>query len=193
MENQNHSETSKADVTAAVKLATSKAPGAAEQLLPLVYDQLRRLASNYLARERSDHTLQATALVHEAYVRLVDQSQVAWKDRAHFSGVAARIMRQILVDHARRRGRQKRQATGKRLSLEEELFIGSPVHSDLERLDDALNQLALIDARAAKVVEFRFFGGMQVREVAEVLNVSERTVAQDWAYAKSWLHKELKD
>jgi RNA polymerase sigma factor (TIGR02999 family) len=180
------------DVTAIVKMASNNDPNAAAQLLPLVYDELRRLASKYLARERSDHTLQATALVHEAYVKLVDQTQVAWRDQAHFCGVAAYVMRQILVAHARHRGRAKRHPKGKRLPLDEGLLIGDAANLDLERLDDALSQLASLDARSAKVVELRYFGGMQVREVAEVLKVSERTVAQDWAYAKAWLHDNMR-
>jgi len=174
-----------------VKSASKRDATATAQLLPLVYDELRRLAARYLARERKDHTLQATALVHEAYVRLIDQTQVSWQDQAHFCGVAAHVMRQILIDHARRRGRVKRQAKGRRISLDDGLLVGSQANVDLEQLDDALTELALTDKRAAKVVELRFFGGMHVREVAEVLNVSERTVADDWTYAKAWLHKEL--
>jgi RNA polymerase sigma-70 factor (ECF subfamily) len=181
----------RADATAIVKLASENDPNAVAQLLPLVYDELRRLAAHYLASERNDHTLQATALVHEAYVRLIDQTQVAWQDHAHFCGVAARVMRQILVDHARRRGRLKHQAKGKRIPLDEGLLVGGQANVDLEQLDEALTQFAALDARSAKVVELRFFGGMQVREIAEVLKVSERSVANDWAYAKAWLYNEL--
>ena len=183
--------TAPTDATAIVKSVSKDDPNAAAQLMPLVYHQLRRLAAKYLASERRDHTLQANALVHEAYLQLVDQSQLVWQDHAHFCGVAAHAMRQILVAHARRRGRQKRRPQGELLPLDEALLVGSRENLDLERLDDALTQLAVEDERAAKVVEFRFFGGMQVREVAEVLRVSERTVAQDWAYAKAWLHNEL--
>ncbi len=183
--------TAQANATAIVKAASRSDPDAAARLLPLVYDELRRLAAGYLARERADHTLQATALVHEAYVRLVDQTQVSWQNRAHFCGVAARVMRQILVDHARRRGRRKRRTPGERVSLDRALLVGKRVDEDIGLLDSALTRLAGLDARKAKVVEMRFFGGMKVKEVAEVLQISERTVADDWAYAKAWLHREL--
>jgi len=180
-----------ADATAIVKSVSSSDPDAVAQLLPLVYAELRQLAAKYLARERNDHSLQATALVHEAYVRLVDQTQASWQDHAHFCGVASRVMRQILVDHARRRGRLKRQGQRKRLSLDEGRLITGQANVDLEQLDEALTQLASLDERSAKVVELRFFGGMQMREISEVLKVSERTVAADWSYAKAWLHNEL--
>jgi RNA polymerase sigma factor (TIGR02999 family) len=181
------------DVTSIVKLASQNDPNAVAQLLPLVYEELRRLAAKYLANERSDHTLEATALVHEAYVRLVDQTQTAWKDKAHFCGVAAHVMRQILVAHARRRASLKRQPKGSRMPLDDGLVVGHENSVDLMRLDDALTELASLDERAAKVVELRFFGGMRVREVAEVLQVSDRTVSQDWAYAKAWLRADLRD
>jgi len=183
--------TAPADATAIVKSVSRDDPDAAAQLLPLVYAELRQLAARYLARERTDHSLQATALVHEAYVRLVDQTQATWQDHAHFCGVASRVMRQVLVDHARRRGRLKRQANRRRISLDESRLVAGPTNVDLERLDDALTQLASADERASKVVELRFFGGLQMREIAEVLKVSERTVAADWSYAKAWLHNEL--
>lgn len=181
------------DATAMVKSVSSEDPNAVAELMPLVYNELRRLAARYLASERPDHTLQATALVHEAYAQLVDQSRVDWRDRAHFCAVAAIVMRRVLAEHARRRGSLKRQAKGRRVSLDDQLLVGNQLNWGLEHLDDALTTLASRDERAAKVVELRFFGGMTVREVAEVLNVSERTVAQDWSYAKAWLQAELED
>lgn len=181
------------DTTAIVNLASGGDPHAHDQLLPLVYDELRRLAAGYLTQERANHTLQATALVHEAYVRLVDQTQVNWQGRAHFCGVAARIMRQILVDHARRRGRLKRQAGGEKISLDRVLLISDRTENDIEALDEALTRLATIDQRKAQVVELRFFGGLTVKEVTAVVGISERTVADDWAYAKAWLRRELSE
>ena len=181
----------KTDATVLLKSASRGDPNAPAELLPLVYDELRRLAAGYLAKERADHSFQATALVHEAYLRLVDQTQVGWQDRAHFLGLAARVMRQILVDHARRRGRLKRAPTGGRISLDGALLVGGQADEDLTALDEALSRLAGFDTRKARVVELRFFGGMKVEEAAAVLGVSARTVADDWAYAKAWLHREL--
>ncbi len=179
------------EATVMVNNACRGDPNAPAELLPLVYNELRRLAAEYMARERTDHTLQATALVHEAYLRLVDQTQVSWQGRAHFVGVAARVMRQILVDHARRRGRLKRPSKREQISLDCALLVDARADEDLEALNEALTRLATFDERKARVVELRFFGGMKVKEVAEVLGTSVRTVADDWAYAKAWLHREL--
>ena len=182
----------KSDVTLMISSICAGDSKAASELLPLVYDELRQLAAGYLVRERADHTLQATALVHEAYLRLADQTQVSWQGHAHFCGVAARVMRQLLVDHARRRGRSKRKAQGKRISLDHVLLVGGQTDEEIELLDSCLTRLASFDVRKSQVVELRYFGGLRVKEVAEVLGVSERTVADDWAYAKAWLHRELR-
>jgi RNA polymerase sigma factor (TIGR02999 family) len=160
------------------------------RLMPLVYAELRRLASGYLRRERPDHTLQPTALVHEAYLRLADQSHVRFDDRAHFFNVAAKVMRRILVDHARRHRAEKR-GFGRRLPFDE--AVGSPAAPDLDlvALDEALQNLAAQDRRKAQVVELRFFGGLSVEETAEVLNVSAPTVKNEWRLAKAWLRREM--
>jgi RNA polymerase sigma-70 factor (ECF subfamily) len=164
---------------------------ASARLMPLVYDELRRLAQNYLRRERPDHTLQPTALVHEAYLRLADQSRVEWQNRAHFFGVAAEMMRRILVDHARMHASEKRGGRGRRLSLDEASFLPEERAADLLALDEALKQLAITDARKSRVVELRFFGGLSVKETAEVLGVHTATVERDWVVAKAWLYREV--
>lgn len=161
------------------------------RLMPLVYAELRRLARDYLRRERSDHTLQPTALVHEAYLRLVDQTRLTWQSRAHFYGVAAQMMRRILVDHARTHGAQKRGGATQKLSLDEARFAPEERPADLLALDEALKALAETDERKARVVELRFFAGLNTEETAEVLEVSEKTVRRDWQMAKLWLHREL--
>jgi RNA polymerase sigma factor (TIGR02999 family) len=165
-------------------------PDALERLTPIVYQELHRLAAAYMARERPGHTLQATALVHEAYLRLVDLQGVGWKDRAHFFAVAARTMRRILVDFARARNYQKRDA-GERVSLDDSLVLTEQPGPQLVALDDALNQLAAIDSRKSQIVELRYFGGLQVEETAEALNVSPETVMRDWRAAKAWLYLQL--
>ena len=165
-------------------------PDALARLTPIVYQELHRLAAAYMARERPDHTLQATALVHEAYLRLVDLQGVGWRDRAHFFAVAARTMRRILIDFARARNYQKRDA-GERISLDESLVITQQPGTQLVALDDALNQLAVIDGRKSQIVELRYFGGLQVEEMAEALNVSPETVMRDWRAAKAWLYLQL--
>jgi RNA polymerase sigma factor (TIGR02999 family) len=165
---------------------------ALELLMPLVYTELRRLASRNLRRERPDHTLQTTALVHEAYMRLVDQRRVEWQDRAHFFAIAARVMRQVLVDHARRRNADKRGGAEDALPLDEALAVGAeelPV--DLVALDEALGRLEALSARQARVVELRYFGGLSVEETAEVLGVSPATVKNDWAASRAWLRRQL--
>ncbi len=161
------------------------------RLMPLVYDELRRLARSYLRRERPDHTLQPTALVHEAYLRLVDQSRIKWQNRAHFFGIAAQMMRRILIDHARAHASEKRGGARQRLSLDEAAFLPEERAADLIALDDALKQLALTDKRKSQVVELRFFGGLSVNETAEVLGVHPATVDRDWIVAKAWLYREL--
>jgi RNA polymerase sigma factor (TIGR02999 family) len=165
--------------------------GAIEQLFPLVYDELRKLAGGYLRRERSDHTLQSTALVHEAFLRMVDQQAVEWQSRAHFFGIAARIIRQILVDHARARRAQKRGGDALTLPLDEALAMPERKNVDLVALDDALTALARLDERQAKVVELRFFAGLSIEETAEALRTSAATVKRDWVVAKAWLLREL--
>ncbi len=163
---------------------------ALDQLTPIVYDELHRLARRYLRGERRDHSLQTTALVNEAYLRLVDHTRMAWQDRAHFFAVSAQVMRRILVDHARRRN-VKRGRGLRRVSLAEATLIGGDRPTDLAALDDALTVLAERDPRKAQVVEMRFFGGLSVEESAEVLGVSPVTVMRDWRTAKAWLYREL--
>ncbi len=166
-------------------------PSASERLMPFVYGELRRIAGRYLSRERSDHTLQATALVHEAYLRLVDQSRVTWQNRAQFFGVAAQTMRRILVDHARSRATERRGGAAVRFSLDEALVVPEQRAADMLLLDEALNQLGQIDPRKSQVVELRFFGGLGEEEIAAFLGVSKRTVIRDWQMARLWLYREL--
>ena len=164
---------------------------AAERLIPIVYEELKRLARRYMRRERADHTLQTTALVHEAYVKLVAQESVKWQSRSHFFAVAAQIMRRILCDHARRTLRIKRGGSGQILPLDEALVF-SPEHSDeLLKLDEALDRLAKLDPRQSRIVELRFFAGLTVEETAEFLGISPKTVKRDWAVARAWLHAEV--
>ena len=162
-----------------------------DQALPLVYDQLRRLARAFLARERSDHTLQATALVHEAYLRLVDQRQVDWANRAQFIGVAAVMMRRVLVNHARDRAADKRGGEAARVSLSLADAIGESPSVDLIALHDALSALAAIDARKSRVVELKFFGGLTIAEIAEVMELSPATIEREWSFARAWLYDAL--
>jgi RNA polymerase sigma factor (TIGR02999 family) len=160
-------------------------------LLPLVYEELRRLAARYMKGERRDHTLDATALVNEAYLRLIEVQHVQWNNRAHFFAMAATLMRRILVDAARARGYQKRGGGVPMLSLEEALVVSTQPGADLVALDDALTALAAIDARKSQVVEMRFFGGLSLEETAEALHVSRDTVKRDWRMAKLWLLREM--
>jgi RNA polymerase sigma factor (TIGR02999 family) len=165
---------------------------ALDRLMAVVYEDLRRQAARCLRRERPDHTLQTTALVHEGYMRLVDQRRVEWQDRAHFFAIAARVMRQVLVDHARRRNADKRGGAEDALPLDEALAVGAeepPV--DLVALDEALGRLEALSARQARVVELRYFGGLSVEETAEVLGVSPATVKNDWAASRAWLRRQL--
>jgi RNA polymerase sigma factor (TIGR02999 family) len=166
-------------------------PGALDQLMPLVYDEMRRLARLHLRGERAGHTLQATALVNEAYLRLIEVNQVRWQNRAHFFAMASRVMRRILVDSARARRYQKRGGGAERVSLDEVLLVSNEPSQDLVALDEALNALAAVDLRKSQVVEMRFFGGLSVAETAAVLKVSPDTVMRDWRLAKAWLLREL--
>jgi RNA polymerase sigma factor (TIGR02999 family) len=164
---------------------------ALDQLIPLVHEQLRRLARHYMAQERPGHTLQTTALVNEAYLRLIDASQVQWQNRAHFFAVSAQLMRRVLVDFARSHHQLKRGGEARRVSLDEALVVSEDQGADLVALDDALSALSVLDGRQSQVVELRFFGGLSVEETAEVLKVSPTTVRRDWTLARAWLHHEL--
>jgi RNA polymerase sigma factor (TIGR02999 family) len=165
-----------------------------EALMPLVYDELKAIAASKLRDERPDHTLQPTALVHEAFLRLVDQTQVQWQGRAHFCAMAANMMRRILIDHARRRGAQKRGAGLNKITLDEAGALASAVDpAELVALDDLLNELAELNERHARVVELRFFAGLDVNETAHVLDVSPATVKNDWRAARAWLTSRLSD
>jgi RNA polymerase sigma-70 factor (ECF subfamily) len=163
---------------------------ALDRLTPIVYEELRRLASHYMRGERPGHSLQATALVNEAYVRLVDYKGMQWQNRAHFFAVSAQLMRRILVDHARRHN-LKRGGGVQHVSLDETAIVGGDRAPDLVALDDALDAMARLDPRKVQVVEMRFFGGLSVEETAEVLKVSSVTVMRDWSTAKAWLYREL--
>jgi RNA polymerase sigma-70 factor, ECF subfamily len=164
---------------------------ALDRLIPLVHQELHRLAHIYMTRERVDHTLQTTALVNEAYLRLVDADKVAWQDRAHFFAIAANLMRRILVDFARSRAYRKRGGDRKEVSLEEALLVSPDADPDLVKIDDALKALAAFDPRKAKVVELRFFGGLDLDETAAVLKVSRDTVKRDWRLARVWMYSEM--
>ncbi|HKO62631.1 MAG TPA: sigma-70 family RNA polymerase sigma factor [Pyrinomonadaceae bacterium] len=164
---------------------------AVDLLLPVIYDELRKLAANYLRRERPDHTLQPTALVHEAYLRLVDQTRVNWQNRAHFFGIAAQIMRRLLVDHARRHNAEKRGQDFQKLSLDENIDRAVDRSAELVALDDALKALAVFDPQKARVVELRYFGGLSIEETADVLGVTATTIKRHWRFAKAWLHGEM--
>ena len=164
---------------------------AAAGLMPLVYDELRRLARSYLQRERPDHTLQATGLVHEAYLRLVDQTTASWQNRAHFFGVAAQLMRRILVDHARRHRRAKRGGDHTKVEFDEALAPSVSRSLDVIALDDALQDLVKLNPQHSQIVELRFFGGLTIEEVAEVLGVSPRTVEREWRMARAWLRRQV--
>jgi RNA polymerase sigma factor (TIGR02999 family) len=164
---------------------------APSRLMPVVYAELRRLAADYLRRERPDHTLQATALVHEAYLKLVDEKSVSWKNRAHFCGIAARLMRQILMEHARAHNAAKRGGKLEKLYLEETRHLAAERAPDLLALDEALKTFATSHPRESEVVELKFFGGLDANQIAEVLNVSAKTVSRDWSFAKLWLLRQL--
>jgi RNA polymerase sigma factor (TIGR02999 family) len=165
--------------------------GVLDELIPLVYPELRRLARGYMRREARDHTLQTSALINEAYLRLVNQNGVAWQDRAHFFAVAAQVMRRILVDHARSHRYAKRGAGAPHVALDDVALPADKRAAEFVALDDALNSLAIVDERKSKIVELRFFGGLTVEEVAEVLKISPITVKREWRAAKAWLHLEI--
>ena len=164
---------------------------ALDSLMPLVYAELRRIAKYYLQGERSDHTLQSTALVHEAYVRMTQQDLPKWQNRAHFFAVAAQLMRQILVDHARSHGASKRGGNVYKLALEDAEELAQALDVDIVALDDALKSLATMDMQQSRVVELKFFGGLSVEDTAEVLGISASTVKRDWSTARAWLFREL--
>ncbi len=164
---------------------------ALDKLYPLVYNELRRLAHGYLRRERKGHTLQTTALINEAYLRLVDQKHVHWANRSHFFAISAQIMRRILIDHARRYDYAKRGGGAQRISLDEAAVVAKERARELLMLDEALNGLTKIDPRRGRVVELRYFGGLNNEEIAAVLKISENTVTRDWNMARAWLYQEL--
>lgn len=166
---------------------------ALEKLTPLVYQELKRLATRYLRRERREHTLQSTALVHEAWLRLIDQNHVHWQNRAQFFGIAAEMIRRILIDHARNRQAAKRGDGAIKLSLDDALAAPDRRDFDLVALDDALGDLGKLDPKQGKLVELRFFAGLSIEESAEVLGVSPATVKREWAVAKAWLYRELSE
>ena len=180
------------DVTLLLSALTRGDQSASEKLIPLVYGELRRLARSYMRRERADHTMQATALVHEAYLKLVEQRSSNWQSRAHFFGVAAQVMRRILIDHARGHLRQKRGGEYEKVVLNEALVFSPEKSAELLAVDEALERLARFDERQARVVELRFFGGLSVEEAAAVLDISPKTVKRDWSVAKAWLYADLK-
>ena len=164
---------------------------ALDTLVPLVYDELRRQAARYLRHERVGHTLQTTALIHEAYVRLIDQKNVQWQNRAHFFGIAAQLMRRILVDHARSKKRAKRGGSNVRVSLSKANVFAKVQDLDIVALDEALERLTEFDEQQSRIVELRFFSGLTVEETAEVMGISTATVKRDWSMAKAWLHREI--
>jgi RNA polymerase sigma factor (TIGR02999 family) len=179
------------DVTQLLERWSNGDRAALEQLMPLVYDELRRVAQRYMLRERPDHTLQSTALVHEAYLRMVDQTNVRWQSRAHFFGVAAQSIRHLLVDHARGHNAAKRGAGAVKLSLDEAIGVPERNEVDLLALDQSLEGLSAIDPQQAQIVELRFFGGLSIEETAEALRISSATVKRDWVMAKAWLYQNL--
>ena len=164
---------------------------AAERLMPLVYDELRRLAARYLQGERSDHTLQATGLVHEAYLRLVEQSSMNWQNRAHFFSVAAQVMRHLLVDYARSRQAAKRGGVREKIEFDEAIASSEERAVDLIALDDALGELGAFDERKSRIVELRFFGGLTTEEIGTVLAISPSTIRREWRIAKAWLRRKI--
>jgi RNA polymerase sigma-70 factor, ECF subfamily len=183
----------KQNITQLLSAWSAGSPEALDKLMPLVYEELHRQAARFLHRERTDHTLQTTALIHEAYLKLVDQREVNWESRTHFFAIAATLMRRIMVDYARTKNREKRGGDYLKLPLEEaELVAGKEKSVDLMALDEALTKLEKIDRRQARVVELRYFGDLTLEETAAALKISRTTVAEDWAMAKAWLYRELK-
>jgi RNA polymerase sigma-70 factor (ECF subfamily) len=184
---------SPSEVTRLLKDWSEGDSSALDRLIPIVYDELRAVAARYLRRERQEHTLQPTALVNEAYLRLIDQKQVKWQNRAHFVGVAAQMMRRILVDHAKSHNRAKRGGGAQRVSLDDAVIVSKERSEDLVELDKALTDLAAFDERKSRIVEMRYFGGLSVEETAEVLKISIITVARDWKLAKAWLYTHIEE
>ena len=180
-----------AEITALLRAWAAGRPGAADRLVPVIYQQLRRRAAAHLRVERPDHTLQPTALVHEAYLRLVGQQHVVWQNRAQFFGLASQMMRRILVDHARRRKMHKRSGQWMRVSLTDHALPGPMADFDVLALDELLVRLAAFDARKSRVVELRYFGGLSPAETACVLDIAPRTVEREWRAARAWLHSQL--
>jgi len=179
------------DVTLLLQRLSAGDQDALSQLIPLVYDELHRLAAFHLQHERADHTLQTTALVHEAYLRLLDQKDAQWKNRGHFLAVAAQAMRRVLVDYSRRRQAVKRGSSLPKISLDEAIAISNETAQELLVIDELLNRFASIDSQASRVVELRFFGGLTVEETAEVMGISPATVKREWSVARAWLVREL--
>jgi RNA polymerase sigma factor (TIGR02999 family) len=179
------------DITGLLAAWSAGDQQAFDRLVPIVYDELRRIAGRYMEHESAGHPLQATALVHEAYIRLIDASRVQWQNRAHFYAVSANLMRRILVDYARTYKYAKRGGNAPHVSLEGDVLVSPERAPDLIALDEALDALAALDTRKSRVVELRFFGGLSVDETAEVLRISPRTVLSDWSFSKSWLLREL--
>jgi RNA polymerase sigma factor (TIGR02999 family) len=180
------------DVTRLLQEMTDGNEGAPEALLPLVYDELKKLAAAYMRNEREGHTLQTTALVHEAYVRMVDWKEAGWKNRSHFFAVAAKMMRQILVDYARRHRSEKRGSGGPKIALDEAITFAAEKDLDLFALDEALTKLESFDQRQCRIIEMRFFGGLTIEETAEVMKLSPATVKNDWTMARTWLYNQLR-
>jgi RNA polymerase sigma factor (TIGR02999 family) len=183
--------TERVDVTALLRAWAAGQPGAGDALAPMIYQQLRRRAAAYLRAERRNHTLQPTALVNEAYLRLIDQHDVVWQNRAQFFGVASQMMRRILVDHARRRNMHKRSGQWLRVSLSDHALPGPADDVDVLALDQLLERLAEFDPRKSRVVEMRYFGGLSLEETAAVLDITPRTVEREWRAARAWLHSQL--
>lgn len=179
------------EVTELLKDWSAGDESAPDKLMPLVMNELRRLAHRYMRREKPGHTLQTSALINEAYVRLVDQSKIQWEGRSHFFGIAARLMRQILVDQARRRSFAKRGGGALRVSLSEAAAVAVEQSANVMALDDALEKLEKIDRRKSRIIELRFFGGMSIEETAEALKVSPGTVMREWTFARAWLRNEM--
>lgn len=181
------------DITLLLNKLTAGDQKAADELVPLVYEELRRLAARHLARERSDHTLQTTALVHEAYVKLASQKDAKWQNRAQFFGVASQVMRRILVDYARGKQRIRRGGKQQRVSLDDVLLISPGRSEEVLAVHESLSRLEMLDARQARIVELRYFGGLTVEEIAEVMGISGKTVMRELNVAKAWLYGDLKD
>jgi RNA polymerase sigma factor (TIGR02999 family) len=173
------------------QISQTRAADAVGELMPVVYEELRALARRYFRDERPDHTLQPTALVHEAYLRLVDQTRVDWQGQAHFRAIAARAMRRVLIDHARRKKRVKRGGGQEAVALDSQLVPADLNTTDVTAVNDAIEALAQLDARQARIVEMRFFGGLGMEEIAVVIGVSKRTIEGEWTHAKAWLRKHL--